>query len=136
MYFFVLETRTPLEQEKAYILLVDDSAVVSERLAGMLRETGVPLPLMQARHYGQAIDMMALQKPRIVVLDINLPGRNGLDLLRVIKTKYKGVIVIMLTNQADDYYRKITYRLGADYFLDKSNDFEELPVLLHSLVCL
>ena len=107
--------------------------MVSERLTGMLRETGVPLPLVQARHYGQAIDRIALQKPRIVVLDINLPGRNGLDLLRVIKTKHKDIVVIMLTNQANDYYRKITYQLGADYFLDKSNDFEELPVLLQRL---
>lgn len=113
---------------------MDDSAVVSKRLEGLLRETGIRLPLVQARHYGQAADIIARQKPFIVVLDINLPGRNGLELLRAIKTAHKDIIVIMLTNQASDYYRKTTHRLGADYFLDKSNDFDALPALLHRLV--
>lgn len=103
-------------------------------MAGMLFESGLVLPLAQARNYGQALDIMALHSPRIAVLDINLPGKNGLELLQAIKAIDKNVTVVMLTNQAGDYYRKMARDLGADYFLDKSNDFERLPDLLHEIV--
>lgn len=100
----------------------------------MLYETGIPLPLVQAHDYEQAIDTMATQTPCIVVLDINLPGKNGFELLRTIKAMPGNIVVVMFTNQADDYYRTMAERLGADYFLDKSNDFEYLPSLLHHIV--
>jgi len=123
-----------LEHENPYILLVDDSSLVSERLAGMLYEAGILLPLVQARDYGQAVSIMATQAPRIVVLDINLPGKSGFELLRTIKALQDDIIVVMFSNQADEYYRTMARRLGASYFLDKSNDFEYLPALLHHIV--
>jgi DNA-binding response OmpR family regulator len=112
--------------------MVDDSALVSERLAGILHETGIPWRMARARNYGQAMDMLAAGTgiPAIMVLDINLPGKSGLHLLRAVKTAHREVIVIMLTNQAGDHYRRLSQSLGADYFLDKSNDFEQLPGLL------
>ena len=115
--------------------MVDDSALVSERLAGILCETGIPWPMAWARNYRQAMDLISAGTgmPAIAVLDINLPGKSGLHLLRAIKTAHCDVIVIMFTNQAGDHYRKVSRSLGADYFLDKSNDFDELPGLLQRL---
>ena len=127
-------TRNPLEHENPYILLVDDSSLVSERLAGMLYEAGIFLPLAQAHDYEQAVSIMATQTPRIAVLDINLPGKSGFDLLRTIKALQGDIVVVMFSNQAGENYRTTAQRLGADYFLDKSNDFEYLPALLHHIV--
>jgi DNA-binding response OmpR family regulator len=125
-----------LKNDNPYILMVEDSALVSERLTGILHDTGFPWRTVWARSYGQVMDMLAGEAalPAIVVLDINLPGKSGLQLLRAIKAAHHGLIVIMLTNQADDYYRKLAQSLGADYFLDKSNDFEQLPGLLLHLM--
>lgn len=100
----------------------------------MLYESGLALPLTQARNYDQAMDIMALHLPRIAVLDINLPGKNGIELLQAIRALHGKVTVIMLTNQAGDHYRKLAQESGADYFLDKSNDFEQLPGLLHQII--
>jgi len=124
-----------LEKDNPYILMVDDSALVSERLAGMLHETGIPWRMVWARNYGQAMNILAAGTgiPAIIVLDINLPGKSGLHLLRAVKAAHKDVITIMFTNQAGEHYRSLSQLLGADYFLDKSNDFEELPGLLCSL---
>jgi CheY-like chemotaxis protein len=130
------KTRKPLNEENPYILMVDDSAIVSKRLAVMLHETGVPWRVAWARNYDQAMDMMAAETgtPAVVVLDINLPGRNGLDLLHTIKAMHRQVTVVMLTNRVEKYYRQQARHLGADHFLDKSNDFEQLPGLLYNLV--
>ncbi|MBS1566760.1 MAG: response regulator [Bacteroidetes bacterium] len=122
-----------MEQENPYILLVDDSPLVSERLTGMLLESGLTLPLAHASHYEQAMDIMKVQMPAIAVVDINLPGRSGLDLLQTIRAAGEMVTVIMMTNQSGDYYRKKAEDQGADYFLDKSIDFEALPELLKRL---
>lgn len=136
LYFFALRNLYPLKKDNPYILMVDDSAVVSERVTGILHETGIPWRMARARNYGQAMDMLAAgtEMPAIMLLDINLPGKSGLHLLRAVKTAHKEVIVIMLTNQAGEHYRRLSQTLGADYFLDKSNDFEQLPGLLRNLI--
>ena len=115
--------------------MVDDSALVSERLAGLLRETGIPWPMAWARNYRQAMDLInaGTGMPAVVVLDINLPGKSGLHLLRAIKTANSDITAIMFTNQVGDHYRRLSRSLGADYFLDKSNDFDQLPGLLQRL---
>ena len=116
--------------------MVDDSAIVSKRLAAMLHETGIPWRVAWAHNYDQAMDMMMAETsaPAVIVLDINLPGKTGLDLLRTIKAMHRQVTVVMLTNQVENYYRQLACHLGADHFLDKSNDFEQLPGLLYNLV--
>jgi DNA-binding response OmpR family regulator len=133
--FLCTEIRTNLKKSNPFILLVDDAVVVAERLSELLQDAGIgPAQFAQATDYYEAMAIVAENAPDIVVLDINLPGKNGLDLLRDIRAIHEEVIVIMLTNQTDAYYRKLSSALGADYFLDKSHDFSQLPGLLRELI--
>jgi DNA-binding NarL/FixJ family response regulator len=66
----------------------------------------------------------------MVLLDINLPDKSGIELLRKIKKEYKKMKVFMITNQANDYYKEICKKLGADHFFDKSKDFNLIPDLI------
>ena len=68
--------------------------------------------------------------PDFVVLDIKLKKRSGVDILKSIKTTSPGTIVAMLTNYYDQYYLNRCKELGADYFFDKSMDFEKLADLI------
>jgi DNA-binding NarL/FixJ family response regulator len=55
-----------------------------------------------------------------------MPGKNGIELLKLITSRYPGTRVWMISNHADDYYKQVCLSTGADHFFDKSLDFEEL----------
>jgi DNA-binding NarL/FixJ family response regulator len=116
------------------ILIVDDSRIIVDRLLQMLKGLKNIGPIGHAGNYSTAVSFLAESRSDLVLLDINLPDRSGIALLQFIKSAYPNIIVIMITNQADDYYRNICQRMGADYFIDKSRDFEQIPVIISSLL--
>ena len=116
------------------ILIVDDSLLIMERLQTMLRGLKNAGAVESAGDYPMTVQLLANGSFDIVLLDINLPGRSGIELLRHIKTLYPQTTVIMLSNQSGPYYRGLCKRLGADYFVDKSTEFEDVPVIISSLL--
>jgi DNA-binding NarL/FixJ family response regulator len=125
------------------VLVVDDAKVVRERLVEMLAEVAKVGAIHQAWSVRSAMELIRLTEPEIVVLDIHLPdpenrssSTNGIDVLLKIKEQ-KGndplPKVIMLTNLTYPQYRRLCARYGADYFLDKSSDFERLPEVISEL---
>jgi CheY-like chemotaxis protein len=116
------------------ILIVDDSLIIAERLQAMLRGLNNIGAVESAGDYPLAVQCLQQTPFDIVSLDINLPGKSGIELLRHIKAAYAQIVVIMLTNQSSDYYRTICKRLGADYFMDKSTEFDNVPSIISSLL--
>jgi DNA-binding NarL/FixJ family response regulator len=116
------------------ILIVDDSLIITERLQTMLKELDNTGAVESAGDYPLAVQSLKRAPFDIVCLDINLPGKSGIELLRHVKTVYPRIIVIMLTNRSGDYYRTICKSLGADYFMDKSIEFDNVPLLISSLL--
>ncbi|GAB6908098.1 Response regulator receiver protein (fragment) [Desulfosarcina cetonica] len=108
------------------VLIIDDSPQIRERIATLLAESP------QIRIAGQAGSgheaMAAVQKlhPDTVTLDIHLPDQSGIALLKVFKTHYPEMVVIMLTNFDDATYRRRCRHLGADHFLSKRLEFEKI----------
>ena len=86
-----------------------------------VREAG---SLLEARR------LLAQQVPGVLVLDLHLKAENGLDLLRDLKPERSTPLVIVLTNDATDHHRRCCVRLGADYFFDKSRQFEAVLQVL------
>ena len=109
--------------EKKTILIVDDNLNFVDRMMGLLYEVSNVGLIYTAADYDEARRLLAEVDPDVVLLDINLPGKNGIELLKMIKKNSAGCEVIMITNHADDYYRQQCQELGANHFLDKSNDF-------------
>lgn len=68
----------------------------------------------------QALEKMASFRPNLIFMDIVLPGENGLELTKKIKTDHPAVIVIILTNYDLPEYRDAADRYGANYFISKS----------------
>jgi DNA-binding NarL/FixJ family response regulator len=116
------------------ILVVEDSPLITVRLQAMLKQLENIGSVESAGDYTTALQLFTTMPPDIVLLDINLPGKSGLDLLRHIKANYPSTIVIMLTNQSGYFYQNICNKFGADYFIDKSKDFEDLPLIVSSLL--
>ncbi|HSZ86145.1 MAG TPA: response regulator [Puia sp.] len=115
---------------KKTLLVVDDSMVVVDRLIPMLESLENIAIVIHAGSYQEAIEMITEMKPDLILLDINLPDKSGIELLRKIREKNQEIVVIMITNHATPEYSKLCKRLGAQYFFDKSKDFELIPEVI------
>lgn len=116
------------------LLIVDDNMCFIERMIGLLDDSPAVGYINVATDYDEASRFVNEERPDLVLLDINLPGKNGIELLKMIKKPGDDACkVIMITNHADDYYRQQCNDLGADYFLDKSNDFGKVPSIIDRL---
>jgi DNA-binding NarL/FixJ family response regulator len=123
----------PLLTGKLKLLVVDDSLIVSNRLRNLLSELEYIQFAGHAENFNDAVLFTDALKPHVLLLDINIKGKNGIDILKQVKKDYPSIKVIMFTNQSDAHYRKLCSELGADYFLDKSSEFNSLTGLLEEI---
>jgi CheY-like chemotaxis protein len=115
------------------ILLVEDSTLIRERLSSMLTELKNVAEVQEAGNYEEALGILQEGKTDVVILDIGLPGKTGIDVLRVINQQQWELKAFVLTNQVDNYLKKLCLSLGATDFLDKSKDFDKIPGLITGL---
>jgi DNA-binding NarL/FixJ family response regulator len=114
--------------------IVDDSPAVRERLVGLLREVeGVEIT-GEAGDGESAVAGIAASRPDVVFLDINLPGRNGLEVLRAVKAVPSPPRVYMLTNHPHPLYWKKCMDEGADGFFDKTTEFHRVVETVRALL--
>jgi len=113
------------------LLIVEDSGLVSRRL----QLAFAPLSALETEivdRFGLALERFRVLQPELVILDIDLPDGNGLDLLKAIKGERPATRVLMFSNH--DIFRQRCIFLRADYFFDKSWEFEELAATVQSMV--
>ena len=112
---------------------MDDSPVMAERMEQMLHDLSGVEFLGHAESIPLALQLIIKKNPGVVILDIHLKKdepKNGIDLLATLKKQYPGLKIIMLSNFSEPQYRETCLRLGADYFLDKTHEFERIPDIL------
>ncbi|MDZ4809782.1 MAG: response regulator [Bacteroidota bacterium] len=120
-------------KKKIVILIVDDNMNFVDRMINLLEDIDSIGHISVAANYDEARRLLVSENPDVVLLDINLPGKNGIDLLKLIRHNNSQCEVIMITNHADDYYRQQCKELGAKHFLDKSHDFGLVPGIIKQL---
>ena len=116
------------------VLIIEDSAIVRERLIAMIDQLHLPIRVAAVADGLQAVLRFEKLCPDAVVLDIELPGLNGFDLLAQFKLQRPGCVVIVLTTYAYPEFRENAMRLGADYFFDKAMEFERVTEVLSAMV--
>lgn len=112
------------------ILLVEDSETVSERLNELLSEVPSVQLIGAASDVETAVRRFQRAKPDAIILDLKLQAGSGFDVLRHVKATKEAPLVIILTNYAFDHYRAKGEELGADYFFDKSTEFEKVVAVV------
>ena len=108
------------------ILLVDDHAVVRRGVRDILTESLGKVTFGEASKPSEAIDKLQAEDWDVVVLDISLPGRGGLDALRDIKRLKPAVPVLVLSMHAEDHYALRALRAGAAGYVNKDSAAEDL----------
>jgi len=122
-----------LQQDTIKVLIVDDSEIIVSRIRNLLSELENINVVGDAINYNDAMNIIRQKTPDVVLLDIDLPGKSGIDILKEIKQNHPVIKVIMLTNNSGPYYRTICEKAGTDYFFDKSSEFQKVPEVLISL---
>ena len=111
------------------VFIADDSLIVREHLVTMFDELAGIEVVGQAGNVTEAISAIRLLQPDAVILDILMPGGSGIKVLENIKQAGAGPMVIVLTNYPYPVFRQKCLQAGADFFLDKSTEFGQIPEL-------
>jgi DNA-binding NarL/FixJ family response regulator len=112
------------------VLLVDDSVTVRERLKGLFSEVPKVEIIGEAGDGTEALESVRRLNPEVLILDIQMPDGGGIELLQKVKAINRSLTVIVLTNLSDRQYRRKCLDAGADYFFDKSSEFNEVAGVL------
>jgi CheY-like chemotaxis protein len=126
------DSATPLPSLK--VLVAEDSALIRERLAGLLSELPQVEIVGEASDGSSALRLFFVCRPRAVILDIQMPGPNGIEVLRQIKAEDRNCVVIILTSYQQPEFRGRCAEAGADFFFHKSTEFEKVLVVLNDLI--
>lgn len=120
------------------LLIMDDAANIRKRIVELLSEVNGINAIYQSEDAASAARLLSELQPDVVILDIQVPPgpglRNGIDVLKLAKKQYPKSGIIMLTNFANPYYRDECQRLGADFFFDKSSEFEQVPEAVMQII--
>ncbi len=117
-----------------HILLADDHQMVREGLKSLLgKETDLRI-VGEAADGQEAVRLAEKLKPDVVVMDIGMPGLNGMDATRQIKAVHKTCKIIALSMHTDRRYIVGMLRSGASGFLLKSSAFEELAQAIKTVM--
>jgi DNA-binding NarL/FixJ family response regulator len=108
------------------ILLVDDHTVVRRGLKQILAEEFKRAVFGEARNAQEALDLVGTAPWNIVVLDITLPGRSGLDVMREIKKQRPRLPVLVLSIHPENQFAVRVLKLGAAGYMTKESAAEEL----------
>ncbi|WP_319778185.1 response regulator [Maridesulfovibrio sp.] len=110
--------------ERVRVLLVDDEVDFSRVLARRLERRG--LTVSTAAGADEAVDVLKELPVNAVVLDIKMPGRDGIQLLGEIKRQYPQIAVVMLTAHAEADIVVSSLAMGACDYLLKPADVDEI----------
>jgi DNA-binding response OmpR family regulator len=114
------------------ILIIEDEKLLSDSISAYLKQENFTCEM--ADDYMSALDKVELFDYDCILLDINLPGGNGLDILRELKANNKmdGVLIISARNSLED---KVTgLQLGADDYLPKPFHLSELGARINAII--
>jgi DNA-binding NarL/FixJ family response regulator len=117
------------------VFVVEDSAAVRERLVEMIQDVKDIEVVGEAATYDTAVAGIINTRPDVAVLDIKLANEfgSGIDALIEVRKTLPGIRAIILSNYSTPQHLKASADAGAEYFLDKSIDFERVGEILEQM---
>ncbi|MEI8304303.1 MAG: response regulator transcription factor [Burkholderiales bacterium] len=106
------------------VILVDDHALIRRGLRESLSETGDIEVIGEASDYGELRQLLRAGSCDVLLLDVNLPGRSGIDVLRALIDEGQSIRVVVLSTYPEDQYGIRALKAGAMAYLNKAADPE------------
>ena len=123
-----------MESEKINILIADDHSVVRN---GIIKSLAANFPHAEFGEAGNAMDVLRIidqAKWDLVILDINMPGRNGLEVLKDIKASHPLIPVIIFSMYPEDQFAVRSIKDGASAYLSKDISSKELEKAINGIL--
>lgn len=130
-------TKPPKRQRSAAslrILIADDHLLLREGLKQILVDAFGDVEFGETHATQQTLEALAREQWNILILDIFMPGRSGLDVLREARQNYPGLPVLVLSSAQEDQLALRVLKAGASGFLNKQVVAEELKVAVEKLL--
>ena len=116
-------------------LLVEDNTSFRKILKDDLESEFPSMEIIEAGDGTEALEKIGSSPPNLIFMDIRLPGKNGLELTRMIKADHPEITVIVLTSYDLPEYREAAVRYKADYFFSKGSiASDEIADLVKSIL--
>jgi DNA-binding NarL/FixJ family response regulator len=115
------------------VFIVEDSPSIRERLIELMDEIDGAAVVGIAETPADAITGILETRPDCVVLDYQLRGGTGVDVMRAALAKVPGTVFIVLTNHSTPQYRRVCLQAGATWFFDKSTEFSRIKDVIAGL---
>ncbi|MDP3929410.1 MAG: response regulator transcription factor [Bacteroidota bacterium] len=116
------------------ILIVDDHAIVRKGLIQILTESYPDALLFEAINSEEVYKLLKLHNWDIILLDISLPGRNGIDLLKQLRSDGIKVPILILSMHDEEQYAIRVLKAGASGYINKNMATEELTLAIQKLL--
>jgi DNA-binding NarL/FixJ family response regulator len=102
-------------------LVVEDNIGFRDSLIALLGGNFSTMVFEKASSSEEALDKLQQFPPQLAFVDIHLPGQNGLQLSKTLRSKYKNAVIVILTNHDGPEYRQAASQCGADFFVSKGS---------------
>ncbi|OHE58079.1 MAG: DNA-binding response regulator [Thermodesulfovibrio sp. RBG_19FT_COMBO_42_12] len=115
------------------ILIADDHAIVREGLKQIISETPDMAVVAEASNGEDVLEKVSANKYDVILLDISMPGRSGLDILRQLKIEKPKLPIMMLSVHPEEQYAVRALRAGASGYLTKESAPDELIAAIRKI---
>jgi len=116
------------------LVIADDSSMMRERIKNQIKDIDDVIVVGEASNGKIALEMVLEFDPDLIILDLNMPEMGGVEVLMKIKEIPVRTKVCILTNYSFPQYRSRCLAMGADYFLNKSEDFEKTSLVISDIL--
>jgi DNA-binding NarL/FixJ family response regulator len=126
----------PQAQQQIKLLLVDDQQLFSENLKLMVETLTEDIQVVGIAFDGQeALDIVEKTRPDIILMDVRMPGMDGVEATKILHQNHPEIKIVMLTTFLDDTYVEDALRFGAYGYLLKNIKSEDLIASLRAVYC-
>ena len=116
------------------VIIADDSKLMRERIREAISIfRGVEI-VSETENGLQTLEELKKHNPHLAIIDIRMPDMNGIEVLKKIRELKMKVKVCILTNYPYPQYKKKCLEAGADYFLSKAEDFEDIKIVITDML--
>jgi len=116
------------------VLLADDSGLILERLQEMISTYSQAEIVGQYKNGNETLEALKILKPDLAIVDIKMPGLNGLEVINKFRKEDKSIKFIILTFCSSYYYKNLAMTAGADYYFSKVDDFEKISMVVKEML--
>jgi DNA-binding NarL/FixJ family response regulator len=112
--------------KKAQILIVDDHPMTRSGLAHLINHQADSVVCGEAENAAQALDLLAVSRPDLMLIDITLPGKSGLELIKDVKAIRPDLAMLVISMHDESLYADRVLRAGARGYITKQEGGEKL----------